>query len=51
MEKLILKMTHRLWNRQISRLLCYAYCSGVITSYQLHELSSYFGPTQKHKVY
>ena len=47
----ILRLTHRLWNREISRLLCYAYERRLINSTQLHELASWFDPTQSHKVY
>lgn len=49
--KLILKLTHRLWNRQISRILCRAQSDGLINNYQLHELAAAFDPTQRHKVY
>lgn len=51
MKKWILKLTHRLWNREISRLLCFSYSEGRINSKQLHELASLFDPTQKHSVY
>jgi len=51
LEKLILQLTHRLWNRQISRLICRAYSDGKINSRQLHEILADFDPTQKHKVY
>lgn len=51
MKRLILKLTHRLWNRQISRILCRAYSDRVINSEQLHILASKFDPTQKHSVY
>jgi hypothetical protein len=51
MTKIVLKLTHRLWNRQISRLLCHAYNNRVINSEQLHSLSAMFDPTQKHRVY
>ena len=47
----ILKMTHRLWNRQISRILCRAYEERLINSEQLHQLSAAFDPTQRHIVY
>lgn len=50
-RKMVLKLTHRIWNKQISRILCRAYHGGVINSYQLHELASKFDPTQKHEVY
>ncbi len=50
-ETLPLRLTHRLWNRQISRILCQAYSERVINSEQLHELLAKFDPTQKHEVY
>lgn len=51
MTKLILKLTHRIWNRRISALLCRAYSNGIIDSYQLHNLTALFDPTQNHQVY
>jgi len=51
MKKLILKLTHRIWNREISRILCCAYEQRQITSQQLHLLAAKFDPTQKHEVY
>ncbi len=48
---LILRCSHRLWNKQISRILCRAYSDGKINSEQLHVLSAAFDPTQKHMVY
>lgn len=50
-QNLILRWTHRLWNRQISRILCRAYSDGVLNSTQLHILSAAFDPTQAHHVY
>lgn len=50
-EKLILKLTHRIWNRQISRILCRANEEGVINSEQMHTLAAAFDPTQRHIVY
>jgi hypothetical protein len=47
----ILKLTHRIWNREISRILCNAYSRQLISSKQLHELTSKFDPTQRHEVY
>jgi len=35
MKQLILKITHRMWNREISRILCRAYEKQIINSYQL----------------
>jgi hypothetical protein len=51
MRKLVLKLTHRLWNRVIAALLCRACEKQVINSRQLHELAAMFDPTQKHQVY
>lgn len=51
MKKLILKLTHRIWNREISRILYRTYEQSLITSQQLHLLTSKFDPTQKHEVY
>lgn len=51
MKKLILKLTHRLWNKQIARIIGRAYSEGVINSRQYHILASKFDPTQKHDVY
>ncbi len=48
---LILKLTHKMWNREISRILCEAQSKTVISSKQLHLLTSWFDPTQKHKIY
>lgn len=51
MKKLILKLTHSMWNKIISRLLCRAYSEGTINSKQLHILTAKFDPTQKHECY
>jgi hypothetical protein len=51
LRTLILKLTHRTWNRQISRILCRACGERLITSEQLHILSAAFDPTQNHIVY
>lgn len=50
-KTIILKLTHKLWNRQISRILCRAKSEGIIGSEQLHQLAAAFDPTQKHIVY
>ena len=50
-NKIILRFTHHLWNKEISRLLCVAQEKSIINSKQLHILASWFDPTQKHKVY
>lgn len=47
-RKLILRLTHRMWNREISRILCNAHEVRLIDSRQLHELTARFDPTQKH---
>ena len=51
LEMKIIQWTHRLWNRQISRILCRAYNDRVIDSKQLHTLAAAFDPTQRHMVY
>ena len=51
LENLVLRITHRLWNRQISRILCRAMSDGLISSSQLHSLAPAFDPTQWHMVY
>ena len=51
MKRLIIKLTHKMWNRIISSILCNAYHDGVIDSAQLHKLTSKFDPTQKHEVF
>ena len=48
---LILKLTHRMWNRRISAILCQAYQNRVINSHQLHELAAKFDPTTGGDVY
>jgi hypothetical protein len=45
-NRLILKVTARRWNRLISAVLCRAYSHGVINSTQLHVLAHEFDPTQ-----
>lgn len=50
-NRLILRWTHRRWNRSISAILCQAYAVRLINSEQLHELAAKFDPTQKHEVY
>jgi hypothetical protein len=46
MNRLILKVTARRWNRLIAGVLCRAYSDGVINSHQLHVLTHEFDPTQ-----
>jgi hypothetical protein len=48
---LALKLTHRIWNKEISRILNRAYEDRAIDSKTLHILASKFDPTQKHNVY
>ena len=48
MKRLLLKLTHRIWNTEISRILCEAKQVGVINNDQLHELTARFDPTQVH---
>ena len=47
----LLKLTHRIWNREICRILCRAHQDGLIDAEQLHELTADFDPTRSHKVY
>lgn len=47
----ILRWTHRMWNRRISRILCQAYSNRTINSEQLHILAAKFDPTQDHEIY
>lgn len=51
MTKIILRWTHRIWNRRISAILCRTADEGTINSKQLHILAAKFDPTQKHEVY
>ena len=46
-RNLILRFTHRLWNRRISSVLCRMYEDRVSDSRQLHELAARFDPTQE----
>ncbi len=50
-NKLILRITHKLWNKRIAIILSWAYQEGVIDSREFHILASYFDPTQNHRVY
>lgn len=50
-ERCLLRLTHRIWNRKISRIICRAYNDRVINSRQMHILAAAFDPTQDHKVY
>ena len=51
LKLLVLRMTHHIWNTEISRLLCSARQEGIINRRQLHELVAWFDPTQRHRVY
>lgn len=44
---ILLRLTHRFWNRRISAILCRAYSDRIISSEQLHELAAKFDPSQK----
>lgn len=50
LDKQMRKYTHRIWNREIARLLCRAYSNRVIDSEQLHELAAMFDPTNPKNV-
>jgi len=51
MKTIILKLTHKIWNKTISRILNEACQKSIISSKQFHDLAAMFDPTQKHKVY
>lgn len=51
MTKWLFRLTHQMWNRRISALLCRAHERGIIGSSQLHILAAMFDPTQDHEVY
>jgi len=51
MKKLILRLTHKMWNRRITAILCESYSRREIDSKQLHSLAAKFDPTQEHAVY
>ncbi len=51
MTRLLLRITHRIWNRRIAAILCASFQDGDINSTQLHILASHFDPTQRHQVY
>ena len=50
-KKIILRLTHKIWNREISRIICRAKEEGIIDSKQLHTLAAAFDPTGRHIVY
>ena len=50
-EDRLIRFTHRMWNRQISRIVGRAYNDRVINSEQLHIFLAAFDPTQRHMVY
>lgn len=47
-RRLVLKLTHRIWNREVFRILNREYSAQTINSKQLHELLARFDPTQPH---
>jgi hypothetical protein len=49
--RIVLRLTHRLWNRQISRILGQAQQQNKISSAAMHTLAAKFDPTQRHEVY
>ena len=49
-KRKIRKVTHRIWNQEIARLLLLAHSRREIDSHQLHVLASMFDPTQEHEV-
>lgn len=51
MKRIILWLTHKIWNREISRILCRARSEGLINAEQLCQLSAAVDPTQRHIVY
>lgn len=50
-EDRFVRLTHRIWNRRISRIIYRAYNDNIIDSEQLHILASAFDPSQRHMVY
>ena len=44
------RLTHRLWNAEIARIIGKAYREGKINSEQMHYLAARFDPTQAHDV-
>jgi len=48
MRRLLLKITHRIWNREVFRILNREYQKNTINSAQLHTLLARFDPTQVH---
>ncbi len=47
-QQVAIRLTHRIWNRIISGILCRACGDGIINSRQLHILAAKFDPTQNH---
>ena len=45
-ERLMLRLTVRIWNRRISHILNLHFSKGTINSHQLHALAAEFDPTQ-----
>ena len=50
-EIFIIKLTHKLWNRHIFRILSRAYENRIIDSKIFHTLHAAFDPTQDHQLY
>ena len=46
-ERLILRITQKIWDKYISCVLCAAYSERVLDSKQLHTLAAQFDPTVK----
>jgi len=50
-KKLILKLTHRIWYKEILRLFKDAHKKKLLNNAELHELECWFNPDHKHKIY
>lgn len=50
-ERLLIRLTHKIWNRIICRCLIEAEEGRLINDAQFHGLHTYFDPTQRHSVY
>ena len=52
MNKILLRISHKIWNQRIASIMCIAYEKRIITSEQLHTILAWFDPTNpKCKVY
>lgn len=47
MKKLLIRLTYNIWHKPVFKIICGAYQSGIINSYQMHELLARFDRTQK----